>query len=159
MNKIVKIDSSACDDVRQQIETHLLPILKELGFTSTIGRMGYDNSSIGFKMELTLEGEKSRQEKKDLADLNWAKTIYKDDIDFTKIVTHGSKRYEIVGWSFISRKYPIILKDHNRKDGMLTKMTLEQGKLLFQHQFPKSVSERKEFSKALDIIKNGAVNE
>ena len=42
---------------------------------------------------------------------------------------------------------------------MLTKMTLEQGKLLFQHQFPKSVSERKEFSKALDIIKNGAVNE
>ena len=70
MNKIVKIDSSACDDVRQQIETHLLPILKELGFTSKIGRMGYDNSSIGFKMELTLEGEKSRQEKKDLADLN-----------------------------------------------------------------------------------------
>ena len=131
MNKILKIDSSACDNVRQQIETHLLPVLKELGLNATIGRMGYDDSSIGFKMEVTIDGAKSRQDKKDEADFNWAKQIFKDEIDFPKIVNHGSKRYEIVGWSFKSRKYPVIIKDHNRADGMLTKMTVEQAKRLF----------------------------
>ena len=159
MVKYDTINPKVCDDIRQQLETHLVPMLKELGLNTQIGRMGYNSTSVSVKLDIHLEGEMSRQEQKDQADLRWAKTIYKDDIDFTKIVNHGSKKYEIVGWSFISRKYPIILKDHNRKDGILTKMTLEKGKLLFQHQFPKSVSEKKEFSKALDIIKNGAVNE
>ena len=136
MNKILKIDSSACDDIRQQLETHLIPILKELGLNTQIGRMGYDNTSVSVKLDINLEGEKSRKERHEDADLRWAKTLFKDDIDFDQLGMHRGSGFKIVGYSNKAKRYPFIVQDTR---GRQFKFSVDLTKKVFEKSVSKEV--------------------
>jgi hypothetical protein len=109
MNKIEKITPQVCDLVRAELMTFLEPKMNELGLKINLGRMGYNNNSIGVKIDLTVEGAKTREEVKSEYDLKIAKMMHKD-IDFDKESTLNGIRpnltLKIVGYNTRARKKP-----------------------------------------------------
>ena len=109
MNKIEKITPQVCDLIRSEFVTFLEPKMNELGLKIKLGRMGYNDTSIGFKVDLTCEGAKTRKQIKSEYDLKIAKMMFKD-IDFDKESTLNGIRpqltLKIVGYNTRARKKP-----------------------------------------------------
>lgn len=106
MNKIEKITPQVCDLIRSELMTFLEPKMNELGLKINLGRMGYSDSSIGVKLDLTVEGAKTREEIKSEYDLKIAKMMHKD-IDFDKVSkVNGNLTLKIHGYNTRARKKP-----------------------------------------------------
>jgi len=106
MNKIEKITPQVCDLIRSELMTFLEPKMNELGLKINLGRMGYSDSSIGVKLDLTVEGAKTREEIKNEYDLKIAKMMFKE-IDFDKVSkVNGNLTLKIIGYNTRARKKP-----------------------------------------------------
>ena len=134
MSKVEKITPKTCDDVRQQFETHIVPILKELGLNTTVGRMSYDSTSISVKIDITLDGAKSREEVRQDEDFKHAKLLHKD-INFEKVANHKGETWKIVGYSFRSSAYPVIVEVNGNAKRKI-KIPLANAKKIFKHDDP-----------------------
>ena len=109
--KIYSINKGACRDIRTAINETLQKISEELGITFHAGNASYDDNSVTFKVQCTLEGvDKAEEDFKQYAHMfNLPEDAY------GKTFIMRGERYTLCGLKPNSPKYPILGRGANGK--------------------------------------------
>lgn len=124
MTQITSFDKNVVRSLRVELDAELAALGEKYGLKIRTGNATLTQTSVTYKLELTVEGGMSHREERTSGSLELYANAYLPGVDITKEYKHPTVGlFKITGWNTRARTQPVMITTH---DGKHYKMPVDQ---------------------------------